>query len=126
MHQYDEGSISERTVTDHLAALNCDVHKVDNSVGPRSIICWRIGKGTQGNRVSGQYSYTDKTRDKDGPMIPTVARGMDVHAIARLSIKHAMKTFEAMRAGKPAPEIDKEEMDAELAKIPHEPDEKLR
>lgn len=37
-----------------------------------------------------------------------------------------MKSFEAMRAGEPAKEFDKDELNAELARLPDKPDEQLR
>lgn len=35
------------------------------------------------------------------------------------------KMFEAMRAGQPAKELDKDELNAELARLPDKPDENL-
>jgi hypothetical protein len=38
----------------------------------------------------------------------------------------AMERFEAMRAGKPVPEWNEDELNAELARLPDKPDESLR
>jgi hypothetical protein len=40
--------------------------------------------------------------------------------------KHMMKQFEAMRAGQPTTELNTEELNAELARVPNKPDETLR
>jgi hypothetical protein len=50
---------------------------------------------------------------------------MDLNALIRVMMPHTMKTFEAMQGGKPAPEFDKDVINAELARLPDTPDENL-
>lgn len=60
------------------------------------------------------------------PSLPTIANGMDINALVGVMMPRMMKSFEAMRAGEPAKEFDKDELNAELARLPDKPDEQLR
>jgi hypothetical protein len=51
---------------------------------------------------------------------------MDVSALVEVMMPRTMKMFEAMRAGQPTREWDKDEINAELARLPDKPDENLR
>jgi hypothetical protein len=51
---------------------------------------------------------------------------MDVQAIVNVTTPHWTKMFEAIRAGQPAKEPNKDEINAELARLPDKPDENLR
>ncbi len=58
--------------------------------------------------------------------IPTVSHGYDVEGIMRATMPQIMKQMmEGMATGKQI-EIDKDAMNAALARLPTEPDEKLR
>jgi len=51
---------------------------------------------------------------------------MDISALVTAITPHMMATLESMRAGQPAKELDKDEINAELARLPDKPDENLR
>jgi hypothetical protein len=78
------------------------------------------------SRGSGHQFYTGTTRDTNSPALPTIATGMDVQAIVSAMMPHMSKRLEAMLAGEPAKDLDANELNAELARFPHEPDENLR
>lgn len=124
----DRGRVSARAVADHLANLNHDVHLgvTDKSVGPRCIVAWRYRKGGVQNGGSGHQFYTATTPDTNTPSLPTISNGMDVNAIVRVLMPHTTKRVERRRAGEPAQELDKDEINAELARLPDKPDENLR
>jgi len=126
----DRGRVSSLAVADHLAHLNYEVHlgTPDKSVGPRCIVVWRYRKGGFHKGGGGEQYYTGMTRDASGPpLLPTIGNGMDIRALIDALMPRTMKMFEAMRAtGEPAMELDKDELNAELAHLPDEPDENLR
>ena len=125
---YDRGQVSPRAVADHLANLNNEVHLGigDKSVGPRCVVVWRPGKGSVRNDGSGHQFYTGMTRDAISPSLPTIANGMEAQAIVKVTMPHFAKMFEAARAGQPAKEPNKDEVNAEFARLPDKPDENLR
>lgn len=124
----DRGQVSRLAVADHLASLNYGVHLgiSDESVGPRCIVAWRHRKGGVHNGGGGHQCYTDRTRDASLPSLPTIANGMDVQALTSLMIPRMTKMLEAVLAGQPAKELNKDEINAELARLPDKPDETLR
>jgi hypothetical protein len=125
---HDQGKIPGLTVADFLAEPNYRVSLTisDNSVGPRCIVAWQNKDEVSRKRGGGIQFYTGTTRDSFFGGLPIIGTGMDVRALLDFSRKHYAPTFEAMRAGQTPREMTKEEIDAELAKIPHTPDEKLR
>lgn len=122
---HDRGLISPETVSDHLAILNQEVHlgMKDNSVGARCIVVYRHGKGTGGG---GHFFYTDAVRDRDSPCLPTISHGLDIQAITGAFVPHFMDMLKAGQAGDAGVEMDHDEINSELAKLPEGPDEKLR
>jgi hypothetical protein len=50
---------------------------------------------------------------------------MDLQAIVSAMMPQMSKTLEAMLAGEPAKDLDKDEINTELGRLPHEPDENL-
>jgi hypothetical protein len=125
---YDRGRISSQAVADHLASLNNEVHLGirDKTVGPRCIVAWRnrregIHKGGGGHR-----GYTGTTRDANLPPLPTIATGMDLQDIVGVTIPHIAEMFAVLRAGKPKKDLDRDKLNAELARLPNKPDENLR
>jgi hypothetical protein len=93
----------------------------DKSVGPNCIVAWRHRNG------GGEHQfYTGTIRDTSLPALPTIATGIDVRALVALEMPHMIKIFEARRAGKPAEEPNKDEINARLARLPDKPDENLR
>ena len=123
----DRGVVSPHTVADHLANLNYEVHEADKSVGPRCIVAWRHKKGGAVHKGGGGHQfYTEKTRDTASPVLPTIGRGMDIPAIVNVLMPHSNEMLRAMREGRPAKELDKDKINAELARLPDKPDENLR
>jgi hypothetical protein len=126
----DRGQVSAQAVADHLANLNYEVHLGirDKSVGPRCIVAWRYRKeGRVQNGGGAHQCYTGTTRDASGsPPFPVILGGMDFQAVARVLMPRFLKRVEAMRAGQPTPEWTKDELNAELARVPDKPDENLR
>ena len=130
----DSGQISAVAVGDHLAKLNHEVHLGirDKTVGPRCIVVWQHRRGGVHRTGGGYQFYSGTVRDKESledigsPGIPTIAGGMDVDAIMRATAPGIMKQMrEAMKAGKPM-KLDEQGLNAALARLPTEPDEKLR
>lgn len=125
---YDRGQVSSYAVADHLATLNNEVHLgvSDKSVGPRCIVAWRNRKEGVHKGGGGHQFYTGTTRDASSLSLPTIANGMDVSAFVGVVMPQMSKMLEATRAGEPAKELDKDELNAELARLPDKPDENLR
>ena len=126
MRAHDRGQVPAHAVADHLAALNNEVHLCDKSVGPRCIVAWRHRKGGVHNGGGADQFYTGATRDTSSSGLPIIGCGMDVRALLDFMTPRWMKQFEAMRAGQPALEWDKDEINTELAQLPDKPDEHLR
>jgi hypothetical protein len=122
------GRVSPHTVAGYLASLNNKVSSgmSDKSVGPRCIVAWRHRKGGVHNGGGADQFYTGTTRDTSSSGLPIIGCGMDVRALLDFMMPRAIKNFEAMRAGQPALEWDKDEINAELALLPDKPDENLR
>ncbi len=125
---YDRGQVSSCAMADHLASLNSEVHLgiSDKSVGPRCTVAWRNRKEGVHKGGGGHRFYTGTTRDANSLPLPTIANGMDVSALAGVMMPHMSKMMEAMQAGDPPKELDKDELNAELARLPDKPDENLR
>lgn len=128
----ERGRLSPYAVADHLASLNNEVHLGirDKSVGPRCIVAWRHRKEGLHGGGGAQQSYTGTTRDSDSPTLPTIANGMDIQAIVSVIVPHMMPqmsaNFDTMLAGEPLKDLDVDELNAELGRLPDEPDENLR
>lgn len=124
----ERGQVSPDTVADFLANLNNDVHLTvpDKSVGPRCIVAWRYRKGGVHDGGGGHRYYTGPVRDRSSPSLPTISRGADLNAIVEAIAPQAMKRLEAMLKGEPTEDLDIDETNAALARLPREPDEKLR
>lgn len=125
---YDLRQVSSYTVADFLASLNDEVHLgvSDRSVGPRCIVAWRNRKEGVHKGGGGHLFYTGTTRDASSPILPTIANGMDVSALCRVLMPHTIKTLDAMRSGEQVKDLDQDELKAEVARLPDQPDEKLR
>jgi hypothetical protein len=124
----DRGHVPPLAVADHLANLNNEVRLGirDKSVGPRCIVAWRHREGGVHKGGGGHQFYTDSTRDSGSPCLPTIVAGMDLQALLSVEMPRITKMFEAMRAGQPAKELSKDEINAELARLLDKPDENLR
>jgi len=123
---HDHGRVSARAVADYIAGINNRVYLElekagDCSVGPHSVVAWRLQEG------GGGHQFFDRLHRDDNPAaphLPTVVTGMDLNGILQVMMPHMMKNFEAVRLGGPD-EMDKDAINAELARLPHTPDETL-
>jgi hypothetical protein len=128
VRSHDRGQVRAEAVADHLALLNLQVHHgiADKTVGPSCIVVWRYRREGIHQGGGAHASYTGRTRDANTPSVPTIGSGMDINALARISVKHFERLLEAHRAGEADPQLDSEAIKADLARVPHTPDEKLR
>lgn len=122
----DRSKISPRPVADHLAALNNDAHHAVTDVGPRCIVAWRYRKGGVHDGGGGHQFYTGSVRDPISLSLPTITRGADLSAIVGAIAARTPKKLEAMLKGEPAPDVDVDDINAALARLPREPNEDLR
>jgi len=125
---YDRGRVSPYAVADHLAGLNNEVHLgvSDKSVGPCCIVAWRHREEGIHKAGGEQLFYTGTTREANlSATLPTIGNGMDINALVRVTRPHVTKLFEAWRAGEREKELDRDEINAELARLPNKPDENL-
>ncbi len=120
------GRISEYTVADDLAALNHEVHLHDASVGPRCVVVWRHRDGSPRKGGGAQQFYDGTARENNGPILPTIANGMDVGGLIGVLMPRMQKQLEAMKRGETASFDPFDGINAELARLPDKPDEKLR
>jgi hypothetical protein len=123
----DLQKVSPHAVADRLATINFRVHQAEPTVGPRCVVAWRHRKQGVHKGGGAHQFYSGLARENGGAdQLPTIANGGDVSALLRAIMPQMMEQMAALQAGKPAPEIDKDEMNAELAKLPDTPDERLR
>lgn len=82
---HDRDAVSAHTVADALAAVNLRAHNSvsDDSVGPRSIVCWSYRRGGIHAGLDSHQCYIGDTRELETCEIPTIAMGNDVQAIGR-------------------------------------------
>lgn len=126
VNAYERGRVSPETVADHLAMLNYRAYELmlqrDRSVSPTCIVVWR-------GRTGGHRFYSGTTCVESDGGFPTIANGMDVRAILEatgpMTREHMLAAWDAMERGETAPELDVDRMNAELAMLPSEPDERL-
>jgi hypothetical protein len=125
---YDRERLSAHAVADYFAALNHEVYRnlESGTVGPSCIVAWRNGRDGARRGGGGHCGYTGTTRDATSPSLPIIANGMDVRAVIGLMMPHIERNFAAMKTGQPPAELDKDQMNAELARLPDKPDENLR
>jgi hypothetical protein len=125
---HDRGAVSARAVADHLAAICYTVHKHPENlgVGPRSIVAWRHRKPGRYTGGGGHQFYTCEERDSSTPALPTIATGIDVGAIVKAMAPVMQGMMEAMKNKQPMPEFPSAVVNAELARMPHGPDERLK
>jgi len=129
---HDCNRVSPYVVADHLAKLNNEVYlgTGDQSVGPRCIVAWRYRKeGGVQNGGGGHQFYTGKSRDLNSLALPSIGIGMDWQALANMMMPLILSKIANGKRGRSATllgEWNKDELNAELARLPDEPDENLR
>jgi len=118
----DAGRITPQAVASTFARLNNQVAQADTRVGQRCIVAWRFQKGGGSQAL---FDGTKEERPTPFLEIPTIATGLDVNAIAQMTVRCVMPSLEdALRLGG-IMEVDTETIKAELAKLPEEPDDTL-
>ena len=124
----DAQRIAPQVVSDFLAALNFRVSlgMVDNSVGPRSVVVWRHKKGSARNGGGAHQFYNGIVRESDSGMLPTLCNGMDIQALIQATMPLMMSQMSKLREHGAANEIDRDAINAALAKLPDQPDETLK
>jgi hypothetical protein len=128
-YAHDRGKVSDHVIAERLARLNYEAHQGvrDGSVGPRCIVVWR--RRPDARRAApggGQRFYTGVDRDRESAGIPTIVNGMDVQSIAGVLMKHVQGRVAVHGLSPDALDVDEDEMNRLLAKLPSEPEEKLR
>ncbi len=125
---HDRELIHAQLVADHLASLAYDVHlrAPDKSVGPRCIVAWRNTRDGPRRGGGGQCCYTARLRDATAPILPTIARGMDVRAIVEVMLPHIRSAHDEAFDSDAAPNLDIDALNADARKLPEGPDEHLR
>lgn len=123
----DRRQVSPNAVADFLANLNHQVHlgTADMSVGPNCIVAWRHRKEGVHKGGGAHQCYAGTARDPNSIALPTIGNGMDVRALVGAMMPQMTKMMEAMQQGQPAPDLDKDEINAALAKLPDQPEEDL-
>ncbi len=123
----DRQKVSPHAVADRLATINFRVHQAEPTVGPRCVVVWRHRKQGVHKGGGAHQFYGGVAREHDGAdgQLPTIANGGDVSALLRAIMPQIMEQMAALEAGKPM-EIDNDKMNAELAKLPDTPHERLR
>jgi hypothetical protein len=125
---HDRHRISALAVADHLAHLNFDVSTniADRSVGPRCIVAWLYKKGGVHKSVGGAPQfYSGLTRDRfGGPMLPTIALGMDVRSVGQMMVSLHKPWFEANSKGQKASPPEEQKLREAFGRLPYLPDEK--
>jgi hypothetical protein len=128
----DRLRVSARGVADHFAKINFEVHQhtenTDRSVGPRCIVAWRHKEGGLHRGGGGHQLYTKLEPDPNNAALPMILRGRDMPAFLEVIMRHVVPPdfADLLLAGQTLPEIDKDKMNADLALLPEQPDEKLR
>jgi hypothetical protein len=126
---HDRGQVTPNAVADHLASLNHEVHlgTKDKSVGPSCIVTWQYRKDGANKGGGGVLSFdTAAKRERGVPALPRIWHGGDVSALVAAMLPHWKKTTAALLADQPAPEPDRDAINADLARLPDEPDDELR
>jgi hypothetical protein len=132
---HDRGRISAHVVADQLAQLNYEAHQKvgDGSVGPRCIVVWRRRPDARHPGPGGaQQYYTGVERELGSDPIPTLTNGMDVRSIAGVLQEYIhgqlsdQGFFDPGSGTGVAVDFDEDEINRQLAELPHQPDDKLR
>lgn len=126
VRKHEQGRISALAVADFLAATNLRVSASEPTVGASCIVAWRYSKGGPKKGGGGHHAYSGNAR-VGTPMLPIISGGMDVAAIAKVLMEHAAPQLKAALEAGVAPEsVDRDLLNKALARLPHQPDEKLR
>lgn len=129
VNEHDRGRISDHLIADQLAELSYEAHQAvrDGSVGPRSIVVWRRRPGARRAGPGGAHQfYTGVNREPDSAPIPAIGNGMDLQAITEMLMTHVQRQMADRGFTPDSLEFDTDEINRLLARIPSNPDERLR
>jgi hypothetical protein len=123
----DLGKVQPNLVASEFAKLNHKVHlKIpDKTVGPSCIVVWRFRPDGPHGGGGGHKFFTGVTEDKSLPTLPSISQGFDMQAFVHAILPHLDAASKPMEDGSFA-EVDKEKIDADLAELPQDPDDRLR
>lgn len=123
LRAYERGTIKPLTVARYLARWNMAAAAADTShrVSKRCIVAYRLRDGGGGHYCFNGYELE---RPQDA-RFPVLSNGDDIGDIADVSLKHLLPIVAAHRNKRPIPEIDRAAIDADLAALPTEPDDRL-
>jgi hypothetical protein len=74
----------------------------------------------------GHQFYDGLIRAQDSATLPTIGNGMDIQSLVQAIMPRMLEQLAGMRDGQPPEEIDTAALNAELAKLPDDPDEDLK
>lgn len=126
VRRHEEGRLSNDTVAREFARVIEHIASVEPTVGAKSIVAWRGGV-----RGGGQFFFDGVAVDgKEAVFVPTVTRGVDLHAKLKVLTEHCLPQLERYRAkGQGAPTSEPisglDELNAKLRGLPDSPDESL-
>lgn len=117
--------LSPIAVADQLAKLCHDVHLLNPTVGPSSVVVWRR-KRNSGNGGGGAHQdYLGGRRVGHASMIPMIGGGMDLNAIVKSLLPSVIAHF-----SQPSADVNKSfdavKINENLSKLPSTPDETLK
>lgn len=123
---HERGLVSPRVVAQEMAKLNAKVAAVEPTVGPRCVVAWRYREGARVSNGGGRHACFDGTDLVDNDTdIPVIANGYDPKVLFEVMGPHMRETFAAMRRGETPPEMDRDAITRELARL-HVADKKLK
>jgi hypothetical protein len=126
----DRKRVPADMVAQGLARINHRVHlnTKDNTVGNNCIVAWRYRKDGiyRGGGTHALFSGLDQVDNT--PILPTIADGYDVRALGKLTMQHLMKGFQDNpdKWWESKHKINEDAIKADLAKLPDNPDGRLR
>jgi hypothetical protein len=128
---HDRGQVSDRLIADRLAELNYEAHRnvADGTVGPRCVVVWRRRPDPKRSLQQEHLYYTGLDRELSAPPIPASSHGMDSKAIANVLLAQFQRRIAGYDVHDPdaqLPPDDTAETNRLLAKLPEQPDERLR
>jgi hypothetical protein len=118
---HDAGRISAEAVARVFAHLNNRVARAEKPVGRRCIVAWRLQIGGGAHAF---FAGVDNEASSSFVSLPSIVRGLDMNALLQASMPSIMRRLDAFRRGE-TEEVDREAINAELAKLPQAPDDSL-
>lgn len=120
--RFDRNKTGAEPIARFFAALNLQVSKSLSpySVGEKCIVAWE----SSGQRVprtnQKHFSFDGFDLTRDLPLLPCVQNGVDFRAILDVISRHSFKSESFL------PTIDGDKLNEELARLPEDPDDRLK